>query len=137
MSCFVQNPVVFVICLRETMNSVCFSPISVQPLTVRFDCWFKIEEFPNKMAISSSGFQRQIILSQKTDRIRASVMNFGSHTFLFCLQISSSPSLMLGCTVPKFHFGLPRMSSFTLSLRVLPKAQLQQAFSLHVGALSL
>ena len=56
------------------MNSVCFSPISVQPLTVVVDCWFKIEEFRNKMAISLSEFQRQIIVSETTDRIRVSVL---------------------------------------------------------------
>ena len=37
--------------LRLTMNSFCFSD---QPLTVLVDCWFKIEEFPNKMAIPSA-----------------------------------------------------------------------------------
>ena len=93
---------------------------------------FEIEEFSNKMAISFSECQRQIILSQKTDRIRASVLNIRSHSFLFCLLISSYLSLMLSCTVPKFHlvpldftwfycalwsaFGLLRISSFTLSL---------------------
>ena len=55
------------------------------------------------MAISSSDFQRQIILSQKTDRTRASVLNICSHSFLFCLLISSSLSLMLSCTVSNFH----------------------------------
>ena len=82
------------------MNSVFFSLISVQPLTVLVDCWFKIEESPNKMSISWSEFQQQIILSHKTDRIRASVLNIWSHSFLLCLLISSSLSLMHSCTVP-------------------------------------
>ena len=55
------------------------------------------------MAISSSEFQRQIIISQKTDRICASVLNICSHSFLFCLLISSSLSLMLSCTLSNFH----------------------------------
>ena len=54
------------------MNSVCFSPISVQTLTVLVDCWFKIEQFLQKMAISSESwsessffqwFSRQFSLS--------------------------------------------------------------------------
>ena len=53
------------------MNSVCFSAISVQPFTVLVDCYFNTEELPNQIAISSSEFQRQIIVSQKTDWIRA------------------------------------------------------------------
>jgi hypothetical protein len=57
------------------MNSGCFFPIPVQLLTVLVDCCFKIEEFPDRMAMSSSEFQRQIILSQKTDRIGASVQD--------------------------------------------------------------
>ena len=35
----------------------------------------QLEEFLHKMTISSSEFHRQIILSQKTGRIRASVLN--------------------------------------------------------------
>ena len=79
------------------MNSVCFFPISVQLLTVLVDCCSKIEEFPNRMAISSSDFQRQIILSQKTDRIRDSVLSIWAHSFLFCLLTC------LSCSVPEFH----------------------------------
>ena len=56
------------------MNSVCFSAISVQPFTVLVDCYFNTEELPNQIAISSSEFQRQIIVSQKTDWVRASFL---------------------------------------------------------------
>ena len=52
-----------------------FSAISVQSLNVLVDCLIKIQELPKKMSISSSEFQRQIILSQKTDRIHVSVLN--------------------------------------------------------------
>ena len=120
-----------VISSRLTMNSVCFSPTPVQLLTVLVDCWFEIEEFFNKLAISSSEFQRQIIFSQKTDGIRASVLNIWSHSFLFSLLISSSLSLMLSCAVPNLHlvplgstalFGRPSASleflhSLSLSMR--------------------
>jgi hypothetical protein len=82
------------------MNCDCFSSTSVQPLTVLGDRRFKIEGFPNKMAICSSEFQRKIILSQKTDKIRASALNIRSHSFLCCLLISSSLSLMHSSKVP-------------------------------------
>ena len=110
MACSVQNPVVSVVCLRVTMNSLSFCD---QPLTVLVDCWFKIEEFPKKMAISLSEFQREIILSQKTDRIRASVLDIWSHSFLFCLLISSSLPLMNSSKVPLGFpppFGRPSAS---------------------------
>ena len=48
---------VWVICLRLTKNSVCFSAISVQPLTVLVDCWFKIEELLHKMTILVSDLE--------------------------------------------------------------------------------
>ena len=119
------------------MNSVCFSSISVQPLTVLVNYWFKIEELSTKMAISSSAFQRQIILSKNTDRIRASVLKTWSHSFLFSLLISSSLFLSLTCAVPKFHLAPLRPPSHFfihfLSLPVLSKKQLQEAFSLHAG----
>ena len=125
------------------MNSVCFSPISVQPWTALVNCSFKVEEFPNKMAISFSEFQRQFILSQKTDGIRASFLNIKSHSFLFCLLISSSLSLMLSCISSKVPlgftaaFGRPSASlesCHLLPFRVLSKTQFQKTFPLNAGA---
>ena len=91
------------------------------------------------MAICSSEFQRQIILPQKTDTIRASVLNIWSHSFQFCLLFSSSLSLMLSCTVPLGSTSafLEFLHSLSLSLPVLSKTQLFVAFSLHAGALTL
>ena len=87
-------------------------------LVVFDSSWLKIAEVLHKMAIYSSEFQRQIILSQKTDRNRASLLNIWLHSSLFSLLICSSLSLMLSCTGPKFHLVslLPRISLFTLFL---------------------
>ena len=65
------------------------------------------------MAISSSEFQRQTILSDKTDRIRASFLNIRSHSFLFHLLISVSHAQLHGSKVPLFFttpFGRPSAS---------------------------
>ena len=138
---------VSVICPRWTMNKVCLSPISVQPLTVLVDYWFKTEEYPNKIAISSSQLQRQLILSQKADRICTTVLTIWSHSFPFF--VCSSLHLCLSCTVAQFHlislgstapFGRPSASLeclYSLSLRVLSTTQPLVAFSLDVDALSL
>ena len=89
------------------------------------------------MVISSfSGFQRQIILSQKTDRIPASALHIWAHSFLFCLRISSSLSLMHSSKVPLGFTTASLESCHALPFRVLPKTQFQKAFSLHAGALS-
>ena len=99
---------VSVICLRLTMNSVCFSPISVQPWPVLVDCCLKIEEFLHKMAISSAQNSRHIsFFLRKLTISSASVLNIWSHSSLFCLLISSSLSLMLSSTAP---FGRPSAS---------------------------
>ena len=47
-------------------------------------------------------------------RVRASVLSIWSHSFLFCLLIPSSLSLMHSS--PWFHCTLPQISSFTLPL---------------------
>ena len=90
------------------MNSVCFSAISVQPLTVLVDGSFKVEEFPKKMAISSAQNSRhKSFFLRKLTISSASVLNIWSHSFLFCLLISSTLSLMLSSTAP---FGRPSAS---------------------------
>ena len=78
------------------MHSVCFSPISVQPWTVLVDCWFKTEEFPSKIAISSSEFQRQIIL-RKLTRFVPPLWVFDHRLSCF---VCSSLHLCLSCSVP-------------------------------------
>ena len=99
---------VCVICLRLTMNSVGFSSTSVPPSTLLVDCSFKVEEFPKKMAISSAQNSRdKSFFLRKLTISSASVLNIWSHSFLFCLLISSSLSLMLFSTAP---FGRPSAS---------------------------
>ena len=102
------------------MNSACFSPISVQPLTIIVDCWFKNEEFPNKMAISSAQNSRD-----KPFFLRK-LTGFVPQLWIFDHTLSwfvcSSLHLYLSCSVasfqsfPWFHCDLSRISSFTLSL---------------------
>ena len=90
------------------MNSVCFSPISVQPLSVLVHCWSKIEEFFNQMAISLSEFQRRILLSEKTDLLQCLSSDFKITLFRFrCRLISSALSLMLNSRVPKVPLYCP------------------------------
>ena len=139
MACSVQNLVVSVIYLRVTMNSLRFSD---QPLTVLVDCWFKIEEFPNKMAISSAqNFKDKPLFLRK---LTGFVLQFWIPDHTLSCFVCSSLHLCLSYSVPKFHLvplrplvGPPRISSFTLSLPVLSKTQLLVAFSLHAGARSL
>ena len=94
--------------------------ISVQPLTVLVDCWSKIEEFPNQMAIFLSEFQRQILLSEKTDLLQCLSSEFKITLFRFrCLLISSSLSLILSSKVPltsTVPLGRPPSNSFIHSL---------------------
>ena len=146
MACSVQNPGISVICLRLTMNSLRFSD---QSLAVLVDCRFKIEEFPNKMAISSAqNFKDKPLFLKK---LTGFVPQFWilDHTFS-CFVFSSSLPLMhsskvpLGSTTP---FGRPSASfenSSILSLHltipaaslsVLSKTQHQKAFSLNASAL--
>ena len=82
---------------------------------------------------------RDIIVSQKSDTIRASILNIWSHSFVVCLLISSSLSIMLSCIVPlgSTSASLEFLHSLSLSLPILSKTQLHKAFSLHAGALSL
>ena len=107
-------------------------PISVQPLTVVVDCWFKIEEFPNKMAISSAQNSRDKSFFLR--KLTGFVPQFWifDHTQFPCslfpqIFISVSRTQLHGsesCAIPKFHlfhctlwsaFGLRRISSFALS----------------------
>ena len=140
LSCSVRNPVVSVICLRMTMNSVCFSPISVQPSTVLDDCWFKIEEFPNKMAIPSAQNARdKSFFLRKLTPSSASVLNIWSHYFLFCLLISvshaqlHSSKVLLGSTSASLEF----LHSLSFSTRSVQDATPEGVISLNAGALSL
>ena len=99
------------------MNSVCFSPVSVQQLIVIVDCSFEIEEFPNKMAISSSEFQRKNHLF--SENCQDSCLSSAYLITLFPvvsshLVISVSHAQLHSSTW--FHCDLPRISSFTLSL---------------------
>ena len=116
-------------------------------LQFRFNRWLlsliavlKTEEFPNKMPLSSE-FQRQTILSEKTDSIRASVLNIWSHSFPFFVCSPVSHAQFQSFTwFPKVSLrplvGLRPPSNFyiySLSLPVLSKKQHQNVFSLHAG----
>ena len=130
-----------------TMNSVCSSPISAQPLSVVVDCWFKIEEFHNQMTISSARNKRDKSFFLR--KLTGFVPQLWIFNHILSCFVYSSLHLCLSSSVAQFRssiwfycalwsaFGLPRMSSFTLSIPVLSKTQLQKAFSLHAGALSL
>ena len=88
---------------------------------------FKLEEFPNKMAISSAQNSRDKSFFLKkliTVRMRASVLNIWSNCILFCLLISSSLSLMHTSKTPvgfPAPFGRPSASlEFLYSLSLYP-----------------
>ena len=123
------------------MNSLRFAPIFVHPWTVLVDCCLKIEEFPNKMAISSAQNSRD------KPFFLTKLAGFVPQCWIFdhtrsCFVVSSL-HLCLSCTVPKFHLVSLRppsnffIHSLSLSLPVLSKTQLPKAFSLYAGALSL
>ena len=91
----------------------------------------------------SSESQKHTILSEKTDRIRASVLNIWSHSFHFVsahLIISASHAQFQSSTW--FHcalwsaLGLPRISSFTLSLYAFCPRHKSRRRSLFMRVLS-
>ena len=103
------------------MSSVCSSPISVQPLTLLVDCWLRSEEVPKQMAISSAqnSSDKSLFLRKLT--------GFVPQLWIFDRTLScfvcSSLHLCLSSSVAQFQLvplhpwvGLPRISSFTLSL---------------------
>ena len=108
---------------------LCFSPISVQPLTLLVDCWLKSEEFPKQMAISSAqnSSDKSFFLRKLTGFVPQ--LCIFDHTLSCC--VFSSLHLCLSCSIAQFltspllscalwsAFGLLRISSFTLSTRSL------------------
>ena len=128
------------ICRRLTMNSFCFSPISVQPLTVFVICWFKIEEFPNKMAISSAQNSRDKPFFLR--KLTGFLPQFWIVDHTLSCFVCSSLHLCLSCTVAQFqsstwfHCGLPWISSFTLPLYPFCPRHNSRKRSLFVWVLS-
>ena len=65
----------------------------------------KLKNSLTKWQSPPQNFRKKNHSFSATDRIHSSVVNIWSHSFLFCLLISSSLSLILSPTVSNFHFA--------------------------------